>query len=229
MKRLVQILGGIGFGLVVTSYAQVRVALPVGGAAVGQSVLLPLHIEPSTNLAGVQCDILFDAARLACDGVQLVSGTTGAVVDGAPAVSGNPGSFRFLVYAPLGTALSNGVTCALAFRVLPEAPAGEVLLTADTNFVFGSTTASAIVSNQPAGGLVLIGAAFASGDVFTPVSSGTLWQFHAPTNSTWVTLASTNLITWQPLATNTVLSGVVFSFDAAARSFPYRFYRVTPQ
>ena len=229
MNRLALIVGSIGLGLAVTSHAQVRVALPVGGIAPGQSLRLPVQIPPSTSLAGVQCDILFDATRLACDGAQFVAGTAGVVVDGANAVPEKPGMFRLLAYAPLGTPLTNGVTCALAFRVLPAAPNGEVPLTADTNFVYGSSSLAALSSNQPASGLVLIGDAFALGDVFTPVSLGTLWQFHAPTGSTWVTLASTNLVTWEAVATNTALDGLVFSFDGEARSFASRFYQVKPQ
>ena len=229
MNRLVLLLGGLGLGLVLTSHAQVQVALPVGGAGPGQSIRLPVRIQPSTNLAGVQCDILFDATRLACDGAQFAAGTPGVVVDGANALPDKPGMFRLLAYTSLGTPLTNGATCALAFRVLPGAAGGEVPLTADTNFVYGSSTLATLSSNQPASGLVLINGAFVLGDVFTPVSLGTLWQFHAPTGSTWVTLASTNLVVWQAVATNTALDGLVFSFDGEARSFASRFYQARPQ
>ena len=232
MKRLVLLFGNIGLGLALTTQAQVRVALPVGGAGPGQSLLLPVRIEPSTNLAGVQCDILFDASKLACDGAQFVAGTPGVVVDGANALPGNPGLFRLLAYAPLGTPLTNGVTCALAFRVLPVAASGEVPLTAETNFVYGSSTLATIASNQPTSGMVVIGDAFLHGDVVAMRSSGALCQFrttNAPSGATCVTLASTNLITWQAVATNTVVDGVVYSFDPDARLFPHRFYRITPQ
>ena len=115
MSRRVLLLGGLGLGLVLTSHAQVQVALPVGGAGPGQSILLPVRIQPSPNLAGVQCDILFDATRLACDGAQFAAGTPGVVVDGANALPDKPGMFRLLAYTSLGTPLTNGVTCGLAF------------------------------------------------------------------------------------------------------------------
>lgn len=226
-RRLITCL--FGLGLAVTGHAQVQIALPVGGAAPGQSIRLPLQIPPSTNLAGVQCDILFDATWLVCDGAQFVAGTAGVVVDGANAVPEKPGMFRLLAYTSLGTPLTNGVTCALAFRVLPEAPGGEITLSADTNFVFGSSALATLPGNQPSSGLVLVGDAFALGDVFTPVSAGTLWQFHATTNTTWVTLASTDLIAWEAVATNTALDGLVFSFDGKATSFASRFYQVKQQ
>ena len=221
MKQL--LLGSFGLYLAFTSHAQVQVALPVGGADAGQSVLLPVQIQPSATLAGVQCDILFDASKLACDSAQFVAGTSGVVVDGANVQSNQ---FRLLAYAPLGRPLTNGVTCALAFRILPGAASGETPLTASTNFVYGSSSLTQLASDSPANGIVVIGDAFLSGDVITLTSSGMLWQFHAtnePAGSAYVTLASTNLVTWQALATNTVVNGVVYSFDAAARSFPSRF------
>ena len=81
MKRLL-LLGGIGLGLAFTSQAQVRVALPVGAGFSGCSMMLPLRVDASTNLAGFQCDVLFDDSCVTCDGVQFVSGTPGVVVDG---------------------------------------------------------------------------------------------------------------------------------------------------
>ena len=229
MKQLVLLLVAIGVGLAMASHAQVRVTLPVGGVGASQSVLMPVQIQPSTNLAGVQCDILFDASKLACDRAQFVTGTPGVVVDGANVQSNQ---FRLLAYAPRGTALTNGVTCALAFRVLPGAAAGEMPLKADTNFVYGSSTLATISSNPPSSGMVTIGDAFVRGDFIVPVSSGMLWQFHAtnaPGGSVYVILASTNLITWEPLTTNAVVDGSVFSFDPDAHLFSCRFYRIAPQ
>jgi len=53
-------------------------------------------------------------------------------------------------------------------------------------------------------------------------------QLTGASGANYILHASTNLVHWRPLATNRAANGVVDFVDAAAASFPKRFYRVQP-
>ncbi len=53
--------------------------------------------------------------------------------------------------------------------------------------------------------------------------------FSGVTGTTYVLQATTNLVTWTPISTNTALTNVFNFLDANAPNFPYRFYRVLQQ
>jgi len=64
--------------------------------------------------------------------------------------------------------------------------------------------------------------------VATPVlgSSGFTFQFSVQPGFTYVIMASSDLVNWTPIATNTASAGTVLFTDPVASNFPYRFYRI---
>lgn len=60
-------------------------------------------------------------------------------------------------------------------------------------------------------------------------SSGFSFQFSVPQGLTYVVLASSDLVTWAPIATNFALANTVLFTDPTASNFPSRFYRIALQ
>jgi hypothetical protein len=54
-------------------------------------------------------------------------------------------------------------------------------------------------------------------------------RFAGSTGSNYVLQATTNLIDWTPIATNTAITNHFNFYDANATNYPYRFYRVKKQ
>jgi len=87
----------------------------------------------------------------------------------------------------------------------------------ETNFI-NSAAASAVFVIQPL--------AFTSEGFVTNVFR---LSFSGAAGSNYVLQASTNLVNWTPLFTNTATSNMFDLFDSQATNFPYRFYRVLQQ
>jgi len=193
-------------------------ALPYDGVAQGYSITEPITIHATNNLAGFQCDVLFDSSRLACANVPtLVSGPAGVVVDGALMA---PGRYRLLAYEPSGVALTNNVVCDVEFSALTSAASGQVPIESSTVH-FGDNTAAAINTGKMAAGLILVGTAFG----FFP--SGGRAQFLGESGSNYVIRATTNLTAWTAIATNTASNSLAWTLDANAQALPHRYYQST--
>ena len=79
-----------------TAPAQLVINLPFDGLAQGREVAAPLVLPATTNLAGWQCDVSYNATRLVCTSVTSTQAVPGVlVVDGALYPT-NTGSFRVL-------------------------------------------------------------------------------------------------------------------------------------
>lgn len=218
MRRILYLAGALWAAPFAALLAAPTASLPYDGLAQGHDVTVPITLQATNNLAGLQADILFNGSRLVCTGaVALVSGPADVVVDGAQI---QPGKFRLLAYSPTGTALTNDVVCNVTFSAYPNAANGPAPLGSSTVY-FGSDTASTLagVVNP---GLLLVGDAFA----FFP--GGGRAQFRGTTGSNYVLRASTNLTTWTPILTNPALAGLVWTLDSDALVFPKRFYRISP-
>ena len=192
------------------------VVLPFGGLAQGHDLTVPITIRATNNLAGLQCDVLFDASRLVCtNAAALVSGPVGVVVDGALI---QPGKYRVLAYSPTGVVLTNDVVCNVTFSALTNAFNGQTPLGSGTAY-FGDTSATAINTGTVNPGLILVG------DAFGFVPGGGRAQFRGANGSNYVIKASEDLTTWTPLSTNATVDELVWKVDTNALVLAHRFYR----
>ena len=193
--------------------------LPFDGVAPGYTFVEPITIHATNNLAGFQCDVLFDASRLSCTNVpMLVSGPAGVVVDGALM---GPGRYRLLAYQPSGVALTNAVVCNVGFSAITNAASGQVPLGSGTVH-FGDSNAVTITTGKVNPGLILVGTAFG----FMP--GGGRAQFVGATGSNYVISASPDLATWTAISTNKATNSLAWTLDTNALVLAHRFYQSIP-
>jgi hypothetical protein len=215
MRRLLCFAGVLLVGAAPVLRAAPGAVLPFDGVAQGHDLTVPVTLHATNNLAGWQCDVLFDASRLTCTNAAVWgSGPAGAVVDGALI---QPGKYRLLAYSPTGAAFTNDVVCNMTFAALPNAGNGQAPLQSD-GVCFGDSTATAIPGTVMPG-LILVGDAFG----FTP--NGGRAQFRGATDSNYVIKVSADLSTWTPLGTNATVNELVWTVDTNAWVMPHRFYR----
>ena len=216
MLPKIHIAGALLMAFATAAVAAPSADLPFDGVAQGHDLTVPVTIHATNNLAGLQCDVLFDGSRLICTNAPtLVSGPPGIVVDGALI---QPGQFRLLAYSPTGAMLTNDVVCNVTFSALTNAYNGSAPLGSGTVF-FGDTSATKIVSGTVKPGLILVGDAFG----FMP--GGGRAQFRGATGSNYVIKASEDLTTWTPLTTNATVGELVWTKDTNALVMAHRFYR----
>jgi hypothetical protein len=200
---------------VLATHAAPSVNLPFDGVAQGHDLTVPVTLHATNDLAGLQCDVLFDASRLSCTNAPvLVSGPAGVVLDGAMIQAGQ---YRLLAYSPTGAALTNDIICTITFSALTNAPNGQAQL-GSGNVIFGNTNA-ATVTGTVNPGLILVG------DSFGFVPGGGRVQFRGDEGSNYVIQASADLTAWTPISTNAVTEGLVWKVDTNALVLSKRFYR----
>ena len=218
MQNKIYFAGGFLMAVVSGVLAGPTTALPFDGVAQGYSLTEPVTIHATNSLAGFQCDVLFDAARLACTNLpELVSGPAGVVVDGALM---GPGRYRLLAYQPSGVPLTNDVVCNVGFSAITNAASGQVPLGSGTVH-FGDSNAVTITTGKVNPGLILVGTAFG----FMP--GGGRAQFLGASGSNYVITASTNLTAWTALSTNTATNSLTWTVDPNAVTLAHRFYQST--
>ena len=117
-----------------------------------------------------------------------------------------------------GTNLAGATAPVLTLSNLKPADAGSYTVLV-TNFVGATTSAVATLTvTNP-----VINLSFDAGGM---TASGFTFQVAIPSGFTFVTLASTNLVNWTPIATNVSVSATAVITDTQAANYPRRFYKV---
>lgn len=120
-----------------------------------------------------------------------------------------------------GTPLAGATNATLSIsNVLPAANGNYSLVVTNTAGVVTSAVANLAVTLPS---VVLMPTTGTAG----LTTNGFGFQFAVPTGVTYVVLASTDLQTWTPIATNTAANASAAFNDAAAGNFDHRYYRVT--
>jgi len=215
MSRVFLFAGALMLASISAALAGPSASLPFDGVAQGHDLTVPVTIHATNNLAGLQCDVLFDGSRLVCtNSPTLVSGPNGILIDGALI---QPGMYRLLAYSPTGSALTNDVVCNVTFSALTNAYNGRVPLGSGSVY-FGDTNALTITGTVNPG-LVLVGDAFG----FMP--GGGRAQFRGASGSNYIIKASADLISWTSIYTNAATNDLVWTVDTNALAMAHRFYR----
>ncbi len=186
----------------------------------GQTVSVPLFASFPTNaprnVVALQADIGFDPASLS-------SGTPlpAAALSNQVLASSQPASGvrRVLIYSLNNTLFTNGVVASLPFSISPTAR-GTMPLTL-TNVVMASASGKSVVSTEFSGYITV--------EPVYPRPDGDVDVFlRSVVGKTYVIQATTNLVQWVNILTNTATSGILTFTDPNAHLYRYRFYRAVP-
>jgi hypothetical protein len=206
-----------------SSYCAPQVSIGSNSGVPGASVSLPSSLSSDTNIVAVQYDIIFNPATLSSTGADTGGAQPNHVV--ATALL-NQATRRVVLYSPSNVSLTNGLLANLVFSIATNAPPGvsSVLI---TNAIFANAQAAQI---QPAGltsGFVLTLAAPARfGSILLSTNGLVQFQVFGSFNQAYVIQASTNLLQWTDVSTNTSVVGEIDFTDNTTSRFRYKFYRV---
>ena len=114
-----------------------------------------------------------------------------------------------------------GNTSTLTFNSVVANNAGQYTVVVKNNYGSATSTVATLTVLLPH--LVLTPAAASAGGI---AANGFAFQFTRPAGSTYVILASTDLLNWTPISTNVASGGSILFTDSAATNYPGRFYRV---
>jgi len=201
--------------------AQPVLSLGTDGAAQGHIAAIPLGIANTTNLAGVQLDLLFDSGFARSDGFGIAASVPGALADCAVVA---PGRLRVVVLSTNREPLPVGVVARVMFAAQTNAPNGLVRVPvrrAPDHAIVGATSQAGCVTAAE-----LRGGQFLVGDAFGFIEQGGRVQFCAPSGADYVIQASTNLCDWQIIGTNSAFEDLVVWIDQDTAQYPCRFYRL---
>ena len=117
-----------------------------------------------------------------------------------------------------GTAMSGDTNASLTLTNVQTTQAGAYTVVVTNNAGSITSAVATLTVTNPIVTLSLFG-----GGGLTP--NGFTFQLSVPVGITYVILASTDLQTWTPIATNVATNGNVVFTDTAATNYPCRFYR----
>ncbi|MBL9128042.1 MAG: hypothetical protein JNL97_10365 [Verrucomicrobiales bacterium] len=198
-------------------------ALGSGEAGPGEEVRLELRFAPESDPVALQCDVRFDAARLAPG-----FAVAGPAAGGYEIRSALPesGVLRVIVYSSRNRTIAGGVVALLPFRVLTGAPEGATALVL-SNVVVSSAAAARLLPVSTQAGAVTI--RDSSGPAFRrPVlaANGRLeLVLNAQDGRTYALQVSGDLKSWQTLATSVASGGTAVFGDTPSTTGGPRFYR----
>src|SRR5687768_7729305 len=186
----------------------------------GSTVSVPLNFSSSTPVVAAQFEILFDPARLSA-GPITASGPFGQVVDFS---TPSPGLRRVVVYSLINTSLDPGLLLNVPFTVLGAAPEGTAPLRL-ANVLAANAQANPVQPLTLRDGAVIISSALPAQFVsIIREGSSVRLRLTGTEARSYVIQRSSDLITWLPVSTNTVVGGAI-EFTQPTSANTQRFYR----
>jgi hypothetical protein len=192
--------------------------------AAGTAVTLPVQLQSDAKIVAVQYEVLFNGTTL-----------TSAVATRANAISDHlinfsapsPGKQSVVVYSPTNAQLTNGLLASLVLSIATNAPAGVTSITL-TNAILANAQGLRVepVSLLPGSLTITLALNARLGSIVLSTNGLAQFQITGAAGREYIVQASTNLVNWTSIGTNTVSGGVINSVDSSAKSFAYRFYRV---
>jgi hypothetical protein len=197
--------------------------LQVGEASAppGATVSVPVTVSGASGAVAAQFDLSFNPSTVSLTGVSAGEALAGHIVDQQEL---NPGYWRVLAYSTTNGPIAPGAMVRLSFNIPADAPDGLIPLDV-TNAIIAQVQGQPVRPLDQIGGALFVssGARFTS---LTLTGNGQLqMQFQGTEGRQYVIEASTNLVNWEVLNTNTVVGGGFSLVETNMTAYPHRFYR----
>lgn len=187
----------------------------------GTVVSVPVTCVGSSGAVGAQFDITFNPSAVSWAGLAPGAGLGGHVVDQEPL---GDGLRRVLVYSLTNALIAPGAVVWVSFAVPTNAPDGVVPL-ALSGSIMAQVSGKRVQPLEETDGAVTVW----SGGSFLALTreSGDQMRilFQGIEGRRYVFEASTNLVQWVVLETNTVTGGTTSYLESDMSLYPHRFYR----
>jgi hypothetical protein len=197
--------------------------LRLGQATVppGAVVSVPVICADASGAVAAQFDVNFNPSLVGLTGISAGDGLAGHVVDRQELALGQ---WRVLVYSSTNGPIAPGAVVWVSFNIPTNAPDGVVPVVMSNAIVAQVTGHRVQPLGQVDGALTVW-----SGGRFLSIaldSGGVLhMSFQGVGGGQYAFEASTNLVHWEVLGTNTVVNGTLSMQDTNWAGFPQRFYR----
>lgn len=203
--------------------AATTLSLGSPGAGPGEFAGVAVQFQSDASPVALQFDVHFDAARLTPGYAVADQAGTGFLIRSG---SSRPGVVRVLVYSDSNRPMVNGTLVTLPLRVVPSALGGGTPLTI-SNVVLSSSSGTRLEPVTAVGGSVTIRNETSPVFQRPTVSANGQWvlTLNGQDGRSYTLQASTDLATWQPLATVVATGGVAVFNDAPAAGRTHRYYR----
>ena len=189
----------------------------------GATVAFPIRFDSDVPVVAVQFDVVFDETRLTSE----PGAAGGAAADHvATSASTSAGVRRVILYSASNAALKNGTLVNIPFRIAPATPEGTLTVSL-TNVLLANAGANSVTPVSLTAGHFSITTAMPA--LLEPLErnpDGTVqFTFTGTSGRTYITEASTDLISWTPISTNQLSGTLTNITDTAAGGLTRRFYR----
>ncbi len=206
-----------------TAIAMPAMSLGTTAAAPGTTDPVPISVTIDTNVVSFQFDLLY-ATNYLTPGTP-IGGNALADQQLASAVV-SPGVFRLLGFSFSNSPLTNGVLACVPIVIASNAPDHDELLVLSNMLLVNAQAFVVPVSvNSNATLSITVPPRFSA--IF-PTNAGVMHlELTGTAGRVYVIQAATNLVSlqWNPLTTNTDVTGVLQFDDVSAGSFAHRYYR----
>lgn len=198
-------------------------ALGTGSGGPGEAANVGVQFQGDGVGVALQFDVLFDAARLSAGVAVKSAATIGHEVESS---SPSAGVMRVVIYSLGNEPLANGSIAQVSFRVKSPAVAGTFPLVL-TNIIVANAAAARVQPVTAANGSVVIRDSLAP-VMELPMIAGNgqvTLRVRGQDGLQYTVQASTDLATWQNLATGAATGGFYTYTDTTAGTQTYRYYR----
>jgi hypothetical protein len=218
----------LGAGLLFSQNARAASQVQVGSAsaAPGESAIIPISFQGDGASVALQFDLFFDDTTLRAGFAEPGPGAGHIVSSSVP----EPGLARIVIYSLTGEPLSGGVIARIPFTAAPGAPNGTSTLGVGNLLVSNSLGLPVAGSTVTGGAVTVVNERAPIFESISVESTGAVTlRLLALEGRSYAIQRSTDLRTWQEIATGTATDGVLTFTDPAQAGTPYRFYRAVAE
>jgi len=187
----------------------------------GAVVSVPVTVGGASGAVAAQFDVNFNPSLVSLTSVSAGNSLAGHIVDQQQL---SPGQWRALVYSTTNGPISPGAVVWLSFTIPTNAPDGVVPL-GMANAVVARVAGQRVQPLTQIDGALLVSSAGSFSSLTIQNGNQLHMQFQGLDGRQYAFEASTNLLDWTALRTNTAVGGFISLIETNTAAHPHRFFR----